>query len=188
MTLSEWVHARVPTYISPADPSINYKPSYSEIPDKISYAVNISAVDGYVNIPFSVPDGTSQTIVFAERYFVADLHGQWIEMHRIFPTTLKKPGIVPFGDRRATFADAACEDVVPVVIPGQPTRASIPGMTFQYRPRVQEADGRMLHTPHMAGLPVALFDGSVRTLKKSIDETVFWSLVTPSAGDVAGDY
>ena len=67
MTLSEWVHARVPTYISPADPSINYKPSYSEIPDKISYAVNISAVDGYVNIPFSVPDGTSQTIVFAER-------------------------------------------------------------------------------------------------------------------------
>ena len=68
------------------------------------------------------------------------------------------------------------------------TVASQPGRTFQVRPRVEDADGKVLQTPFRAGLPVALFDGSVRTLSPGIDESVFWGLVTPAGGEVPGDF
>ena len=68
------------------------------------------------------------------------------------------------------------------------TTASVPGRTFQVRPTPQEADGYTPQTPFAAGLPVAFFDGSVKTLSPRISETVFWSLVTPNGGEVIGDY
>ena len=46
----------------------------------------------------------------------------------------------------------------------------------------------MPQTPFSAGLPVAFFDGSVRILSPSIDESIFWSLVTPNGGEVVGDF
>jgi hypothetical protein len=64
-----------------------------------------------------------------------------------------------YGNRRATFADRGWEDVDP----------SIP------------------QTPHRAGLTVAMFDGGVRTVAPSVDETLFWAQVTPAGGEVVPD-
>lgn len=80
--------------------------------------------------------------------------------------------------------------MVPVIDPNQPgrTRASQPGATFQNRPRVEDADGKLLQSPHPGGLPVALFDGSVRTLSTGISEETFWGLITPNGGEAPGDF
>ena len=80
---------------------------------------------------------------------------------------------------------AAWRDVVPVLRGNPPVaRASIPGMTFQVRPRPQDADYRIPQTPHAAGLPVAQFDGSVRVIAPGVAEDVFWGMVTPASGEV----
>ena len=68
------------------------------------------------------------------------------------------------------------------------TVPSVPGLTFQVRPTPREADGYTPQTPFAAGLPILLFDGSVRTVSPGIDPSVFWSLVTPAGGEVVGDY
>jgi hypothetical protein len=34
-------------------------------------------------------------------------------------------------------------------------------------------------------LPVALFDGSVRTIRPGVSPEVFWAAVTPAGGEVA---
>ena len=46
----------------------------------------------------------------------------------------------------------------------------------------------MAQTPHSGGLPVAMFDGSVRTLSPGITESVYWGLFTPDGGEVPGDF
>ena len=79
--------------------------------------------------------------------------------------------------------------MVPITEGNPPvTRPSVPGLTFQVRPKRLEADMRIPQTPFSAGLPVALFDGSVRTLRPGISPAVFWSLVTPAGGEVATDF
>jgi hypothetical protein len=99
--------------------------------------------------------------------------------------------------RRATFADRSLiaqgtfgqlyhDDVTPITVGSPPiTRASTPGRTFQARPKFEDCDPRVPQTPHAAGMLVGLFDGSVRTVRSGIDETVFWAAVTPAGGEVA---
>ena len=78
---------------------------------------------------------------------------------------------------------------VTTIINGNPsTRASIPGKTFQVKPKLDDAWSGTPQTPFSAGLPVLLFDGSVRTLSPSIDERLFWSAVTRDRGEVLIDW
>ena len=62
---------------------------------------------------------------------------------------------------------------------------AVPGKTFQVRPRPEDVDPRILQTAFQAGLTVAMFDGSVRSIRPSIDESIYWALITPSGGEVA---
>jgi len=157
----------------------------------MSYSYNAQLLGGRRNLPASVPDGTSSTIALAERYHgcptnrftYSDLFAPWPGK------TPEDTTIQRLGPRRSTFADPWWGDVVPVPGPSPgSTRASVPGMTFQLRPRPADADARVLQTPHTGGLPVAFFDGSVRTISPGIAESVFWALVTPDGGEVMGDY
>lgn len=186
-------YPRIKCYMSPADPSLTatqHTASY-EVWGPMSYSYNAQVLGGDRRLPSSIPDGTSSTIALAERYFncltntfeYTSLFGPWPG------ATPEEAAIQRVGDRRSTFADPWWGDVVPVpgAVPGT-TRASVPGMTFQLRPRPAEADPHVLQTPHAGGLPVAFFDGSVRTISSGIAESVFWALVTPDGGEVIGDY
>jgi len=167
-----------------------------------SYAANLHAFIGPPTLTASFPDGLSNTIAFSERYFAAAYDLKFPRLPSYCKYKIWRPGeqgvveeLLPQAyflyadDRRPTFADVGYGDVVPVTDPATGnTRPSVPGMTFQVQPPVEKADSRIPQTPFSAGLPVALFDGSVRTLRPGISETVFWALVTPRGGEVVSDW
>lgn len=179
---------RIKSYLSPADPSLSASPS-EDVWGPMSYSYNAQVLGGDRRLPTSIPDGTSSTIALAERYYncltnkfdYAIMFGPW---PGATPAAIQRLGI-----RRSTFADPWWGDVVPVpgASPGT-TRASVPGMTFQVRPRQADANAHVLQTPHAGGLPVAFFDGSVRTISPGVAENMFWAMITPDRGEVVGDY
>ncbi len=165
-----------------------------------SYAFNMTAFAGPVRFPHSIRDGTSNTIAYAERYFTTmrldflstlppgvSLPYSWLQHGCMNPAY---DDIIPghlnnLGDRRASFADAGWGDVIPVTSGlAAVSRPSVPGLTFQLRPAPVEADMRIPQTPFSAGLPVAMFDGSVRTVRPGVSPEVFWGAVTPAGGEV----
>ena len=186
------IYPPVKAYRNPADLSWDYDPVNANNYAKCSYGGNILAMDGYLSLVSSLPDGSSQTIAFGDRYYYkaaspetgSSLFTDYSKIHG--PPVLPDGGLFVCGSRRATFADAGWQDVVPVTDPAtRVTRASVPGKTFQVRPRPEDADTHVLQASFRGGLTVALFDGSVRTIAPSVHETAFWALVTPAAGDIA---
>jgi prepilin-type N-terminal cleavage/methylation domain-containing protein len=183
---SDYIEPEVKIYRNPADYSWDYDPTQVGQRGKCSYALNMFAMDGIIDLTASYPDGTSRTIAFADKYAVKGnpvpaggvVWNSYTEVFGPWQGEL-------FGRRRATFADSGWEDVVPVNDRASGvTRPSVPGKTFQVRPRPEDVDPSIPQTPHRAGLTAALFDGSVRTISPSVDETVFWALVTPAGGEV----
>jgi hypothetical protein len=204
-----------PYLVSPADPS-DFKIGLSEttLPDgtvrfgydlsgPTSYAFNMAAFTGPPRFPLDFTDGTSNTIAFAERYYVRyfspepiNEYGSYAISYMCYaysgpaPWSLYAPYVLgTSGFRRPSFADAGWGDVVPVTS-GEPpvTRPSVPGVTFQVRPALMDANAYQLQTPFSAGLPVALFDGSVRTVRPGVAPEVFWAAVTRDGGEVGGDW
>jgi type II secretory pathway pseudopilin PulG len=166
-----------------------------------SYSFNMAAFVEPPRFPASFPDGTTNTIAFCERYyeryfspvpFISQMNGPvyslsrlaYLDINPALPGTPPLYGLQDKGDRRASFADAGWADVVPVTSGDPPvTRPSRPGATFQVKPAVLYADPNLPQTPFAAGLPVALFDGSVRTASPRISPEAFWAAVTPAGGE-----
>jgi len=191
-----------PYFFSPGDPSdVNsrFSPSTG---GPTSYAFNMVGFTGPPRFPASLSDGTSNTISFAERYFVRYFSPEpldaasdhydlsWMMYGESNPAYLSPMPPHPLNDngvRRPSFADAGWGDVVPVTVNGV-THPSVPGVTFQMRPHPKHANAYQLQTPFSAGLPVACFDGSVRVFRPGIAPEVFWAAVTPAGGEVGGDF
>ncbi len=130
------------------------------------------------HLPRTFRDGTSNTIAFAEHY-------AWpLRMTKFDWFYIRPPVVFPNGTvmRRATFADSDSGDVIPVTSGGISV-GSVRGLTFQVRPREVDVDPRIPQTPHPGGMLVGMGDGHVRQLRGSIEETVFWALVTPAGGE-----
>jgi hypothetical protein len=172
------------TFLSPADPTLAQPQADMIAFAPCSYAANMTAFIGPPRLAASFPDGLSNTIAFTERYFMTWDWPSYARYHMIAPPDSN--GSFAVSRERATFADAGWGDVVPVTNPVTGvTRPSVPGRTFQVRPTYEHSDVRVPQTPFFAGLPVALFDGSVRTIRPGVAETVFWAAVTPNGGEVA---
>jgi prepilin-type N-terminal cleavage/methylation domain-containing protein len=202
-------------FISPADPSdmsgpkLRVRGPHGTIHleytagGPTSYAFNMAAFTGPPRFPADPRDGTSNTIAFAERYYVRYFSPEplypgtehyarsWLgyaECNPALPSPFPPFPMNDHGIRRPSFADSGWGDVVPVTTGDPPvTRPSVPGSTFQVRPEPRHANAYQLQTPFSAGLPVALFDGSVRVIRPGIAATVFWALVTPAGGEVVSD-
>lgn len=174
-------------YVGPADPS--YDPTR---PGDISYASNFQAMRMGMTLGASFPDGLSNTIGLAERYARGTKGEDWcsVEYQKGFhqrvdelgrPVVFTNPSV-----RRATFADPTYDDVLPVTDPATgTTRPSIPGMTFQSRPKLRECDYRVAQSPHTT-MNCVMMDGSLRTISPSVSPAAFWSAVTPAGGEVIG--
>lgn len=168
-------------YVSPSDPSFTAEGTKA---GASSYCYN-SQVFSELRLIRSLPDGDSVTVTFSEHYAFNCGGAQFKWYWGLDPRTIEDNGAVTV-IRRSTFADVT--DVIPVTSGNPPiTVGSVPGLTFQTRPRLQDCNPSIPQTPHASGILVALGDGSVRTLSPRISPATFWSAVTPSGGETLGN-
>jgi len=175
----------VRTFLCPSDPSVGTNGAVSD-PDGIpwgasSYACNVQAfcnVNGngtlhdpqaYARIPANFPDGTSNTILFAEKYALCtngnypvggNLWAYWVTGSDVYPL---HPGFEISWNGYSVG----------------------PGSKFQPQPRpfLGNCDPTLASTPHAGGIHVGMADGSVRFLSNDVSPYVWWYLCTPAGGE-----
>ena len=181
-------------YLSPADPTVDLSNPTNNM---ASYGSNAFVLQKPCRLESGFPDGTSNTIAFAEHY----AYGCEKTQFSWFSTTafgVASPPATVDRVHRATFAEpvvvdsfpgpALPPDVFPVTNGDPPVSlGSMAGLTFQVRPTLGECNYRLAQTPHAGGMLVAMFDGSVRTLAPGTAPSVYWGMVTPSGGEVIAE-
>src|SRR5262245_11484744 len=193
---------RVNVFLCPSDPSVG--PDGGVTINGVSfgassYAANAMVLSekpmpgpqGKARIPADIMDGTSNTILFAEKYarctntilvpqfqdggtawaYGAPRAFSWLPP----PMTPARNGFGPAFAIRA-FAAMGAPDTI-----GE-------GSIFQVQPTpfLGNCDPTRASTAHAGGILVGLADGSVRTLSPSLSGKTWWAAVTPSEGDVLG--
>ncbi len=168
-------------YIDPMDPTL-----YSPPTSLISYAASALVFAPRARLA-QVVDGTSNTIAYAQHY-AGDCGGTEFSWFQDGALPCPQPPCTVAFVRRATFADAAMGDVYPITGGYRAaSHVSIPGLTFQVRPKPVECNPHVAQTPYGAGMVVALCDCSVRTLSPGMSATTYWGAVTPAGEEVLGD-
>ena len=195
---------RVKVYQCPSDPSLGFGLDW--MPGDSSYAGNFQVFggaananvktlnwDGQARIPATFQDGTSNTILFAEKYARCDNGGNggtwWMRGVYHGPKSFSgigKPGSDDSypGDRfSAVFAGGVGHDNV--------RWAQGPGSRFLLQPANFIATNGACYkqyasSPHTGGMNVCLGDGSVRFLSSGISGTTWWWACTPNGGEVLG--
>jgi prepilin-type N-terminal cleavage/methylation domain-containing protein len=151
-------------------------------------------MQGGARIPATFQDGTSQTIMFGERYgrcgedgFGNNLgslwaHGNWAHLWMAmyaYGSPIPPPNGTPY-----TYGTAEPWGTIP---PGKVGPASM----FQQSPNPQESacDPARCATAHTGGMNVCLADASVRSLAPSMSPLTWWYANTPAGGEVLpGDW
>jgi prepilin-type N-terminal cleavage/methylation domain-containing protein/prepilin-type processing-associated H-X9-DG protein len=117
--------------------------------------------DGVPRLGASFRDGTSNTILFTEKY-------------------------VRNGDGTGNLWAHPYWNIV-----WMPTFATYwangPGSIFQVTPTQAESHWYLSQTPHDGGIQVGMGDGSVRNLAQGLSGNTWWALCTPAAGDLPGN-
>jgi prepilin-type N-terminal cleavage/methylation domain-containing protein len=192
---------RIPIYQCPSDYTLGNGLDWT--PGDASYAgnfqvfgnfnnLNSSAAanwDGHASMPATFQDGTSNTIIFAEKLSRCDgsgLGGSWW-MRGVYHGAQGNPGgsddSFP-GDRLSSVFGGGRG------IDGTHWKSG-PTSVFQLQPRTFIGSGTACHkefasSPHTAGMNIGLGDGSVRFLSASISGNTWSAALTPSGGDMLG--
>jgi prepilin-type N-terminal cleavage/methylation domain-containing protein len=199
-------HSSLPLYACPSDPSLEFLQSHVLIREDLgdgntwqpiglsSYAYNMQVfgvVDsngnlvsrqGACQLPGSIPDGLSNTIMFAEKLGQcgdpsSDPHAGgtwWDDWMQGSSTQLYDPG----------FAISSYAQMSQPAVPGEIGPASM----FQVQPLPflgPACDYKRPSTPHSAGIQVGMADGSARTLAPTISPAIWWSACTPAGGEAS---
>jgi type II secretory pathway pseudopilin PulG len=139
---------------------------------------NVLGYQGEARIPASFQDGTSGTIVFAERYAVCVLQAQ----------DLQRACLWDFWEPPAFLWAGAGHDYFPTFAEQTSTGDNIgPQAIFQVRPSQGRCDPSRPSTGHVGGIQVTLADGSVRTCIAGMAGVTWWAACTPAGGEVLGN-
>ena len=204
--------SRVKTYQCPSDPSLGGSNCLDWCNGDSSYAGNFQVFggatnsniaptlangatlwDGAARIPATFADGTSNTVLFAEKYARCDGTGSpggtwWMRgvFHGVNSFNPGNPGnddSFP-GDRlSAVFGGGVGIDGTAWV--------SGPGSRFLVRPTKfltssAQCNRRYASSAHTGGMNACLADGSVRFLAQGMSGTTWWAACTPAGGDLLG--
>jgi prepilin-type N-terminal cleavage/methylation domain-containing protein len=188
-----WINAwtSMKGYICPSDPSIPangigtsvYVADWPDNPSLCTYSSNAQVfgiVDvngnlinwqGQSTITGTFTDGTTNTILFAERYGAC---GYW-----------RNSTAFPSGSGGQVWNWWGYD-------PAQPAFAIYslgPASKFQVQPQPYQTlcDSYRASTPHTGGMVVCLGDASVRTLSPGMSGTTWWAACTPKQGDLLGN-
>jgi prepilin-type N-terminal cleavage/methylation domain-containing protein len=163
-----------------------------------SYAANgLVFRDNGARMPGTFADGTSCTILFAERYQgCADSYTLWaygadgiscpsfgfLPMPGGFSTNQFAPDRpLRVNGSRLVYGKVGLDSMAP----GTVTKP----VPFQVAPRVADCDPSIAQTAHVAGMLVTMADGSVRSVSGGVSQWTFWAACTPAGGETLdGDW
>jgi prepilin-type N-terminal cleavage/methylation domain-containing protein len=174
-TFSYTSQAIIKTYQSPGDPTMPPNGLHNQNRGATSYATNYYVFGftdgGQASIPNTFQDGTSNTIVFFERYAACG-NNQWIwgedGTYTLVPTW---PNPLMGG--------------YPMTAPPAPT-AGTPGPIPlpQLVPNQANCDPTRIQTPYAGGILVGLGDGSARLVSTGVSQFTWQLAITPADGAV----
>jgi type II secretory pathway pseudopilin PulG len=192
-TASQWLTTKgwMTPFVSwsllcPSDPSLSYVDPLERIDlsDKSTYVANWQVFgDNEGRSITTVTDGLSNTIGYSERYAkkCGDLLNQFC-----IPGSGLNPYRPVFADggtgSRNRFLGLDAYHDYPVPHPSGQSHGSR-NRIFQTLPSLDDCDARLPVGCHANGLVVTMLDGSCRLLNKSIEQPLFWSLVSAKGGE-----
>jgi prepilin-type N-terminal cleavage/methylation domain-containing protein len=172
----------IKTYICPSDPSDNNGLNSILGWAGCSYAANAQVFgladanfkilnsEHYARIPTTFQDGTSNTIIFAEKYITCTDPSVNTTAGSVWARSNVNPSTY------GPYFGYGNKDLV--------------GYTYSFlnkpTPFLGKCDFRLPSTAHTGGMMVALGDGSVRLVASNITPQTFWSAVTPASDDILG--
>jgi prepilin-type N-terminal cleavage/methylation domain-containing protein len=190
----------VPVYQCPSDPSMQAGHPSGMAPGGSSYAGNLAAFGtlqgsypngvgtapfkvttwswfGVNSIPATFSDGTSNTIVFAEKYARCE-----------FPPGSSTGGGTMWAHPGVNSGQSWWPVVMsPDYAKYNPNSYGLnPGAVFQLRPSpfIGGCDWTRASTGHTGGIQVGMGDGSVRNVSQGVSYFTWWFAFTPSGGEV----
>jgi prepilin-type N-terminal cleavage/methylation domain-containing protein len=196
---------KIATYQCPSDPSLGNCIDWCS--GDSSYAGNFQVFggaantnsnsnwDGQARIPATIPDGTSNTIFFAEKYSrcngTGNPGGTWW-MRGIYHGIKSFGGMGTPGGSDDSFPGDRLSAVFgggigidgTVWLTGPNSKFILQPANFLSSPG--PCDRRVATSPHTAGMNVGLGDGSVRFINPSISGDTWWAVCTPAGGEVLG--
>ena len=148
----------IKTFQCPSDPTATNGTVYGGAYGSSNYAANYLVFkQGGSNIPATFSDGTSNTLLFAERYQTCGGYGVlWAYPAEYYYTPM-------FADPYYTGS----------------------GM-FQPQPNIATCSPSLTQTPHTGGMMVSLGDASVRSVNPGLSLTTWYAVQTPNSGEVLG--
>ena len=171
----------VPVFVCPSDPSLDANLQHNGFAS-CSYAANLKVFDPSAprSLEMSMTDGTSNTIMFAERYKVCasnTSNGNTQPGWAVHPTSYNyAANDAPVYGWRDTGWQL---NYNPSYKEGS--------TTFQARPALNACDYRVTQTSHTGGMEVTLGDGSVRSVAPSISLMTWVNACDPRDGNVLGN-
>jgi prepilin-type N-terminal cleavage/methylation domain-containing protein len=175
----------IPAYVCPSDvsaPRGNVRnPGTLNQWATANYAANPLVFVPRANLSRSFPDGTSNTVMYAERYQICN--GEW----HYWGTFGNSPNPDPSPPKSPWFRTPG------VTVTGQPANPAV-GVPFQVAPKITGpandptvCDWSRPNSPHSGAMVTAVADGSVRNLSRSMSLTTFQRVVIPDDGLLPGD-